>query len=58
MVDKAIALARDIFDSQIDNAKITEEYIAWCDARDIFEYALVGNVSALAQYKFLSKKEK
>lgn len=55
--EKTVELVRHIFDARIDNASRPSAYLAYCNARDIFEYALAGNIEALTQYDYMKTKE-
>ena len=57
MKEEIIKTVRHIFDARIDNASGAEAYIAWCAARDIFEYALAENYECLTQFDDLLTKE-
>lgn len=52
-----IEMVRHILTARIDHADNTDVYIAYCNARDIFEYYLAGNIEALRQYDYLLTKE-
>lgn len=54
---KTVDIVRHIFDARIDNATSRYSYLAYCNARDIFEYALAGNIEALEQFDYLKTKE-
>lgn len=45
-----ITLIRNILDDRCDNAENDEVYLAYCEAWDIFEYALAENIDALQKY--------
>lgn len=55
--EKTVALVRHIFDARIDNSSSRYSYLAYCNARDIFEYALAGNTEALNGFDYLKTKE-
>ena len=55
--EKTVELARHIFDARIDNSSSRYSYLAYCNARDIFEYALAGNMKALNEFDYLETKE-
>ena len=55
--EKTVELVRHIFDARIDNASRPSAYLAYCNARDIFEYALAGNTEALNEFDYLETKE-
>ena len=54
---KTVDLVRHIFAARIDNASSRYSYLAYCNARDIFEYALAGNLEALDQFDYMKTKE-
>ena len=54
---KTVDIIRHIFAARIDNATSRYSYLAYCNARDIFEYALAGNIEALEQFDYLKTKE-
>ena len=53
---EAVDIMRHIFDAKIDNST-DEAYQVWCTARDIFEYALAGNLEVLAQFDYMQTAE-
>ena len=55
--EKTVELVRHIFDARIDNSSSRYSYLAYCNARDIFEYALAGNTEALTQFDYMETKE-
>lgn len=57
MDQKIIKIVRHILTARIDHADDQSSYIAYCNARDIFEYAVAGNYDCLAQYDYLLTKE-
>lgn len=57
MDKKILDMMRHIFDARIDNADSTDEYWAWCSAREVVEYALANNYECLAQYDYLQTQE-
>ena len=54
---KTVDLVRHIFDARIDNSKHRSQYLAYRTARDVFEYALEGNIEVLEQFDYLKTKE-
>lgn len=50
MYDETIKLLREILDEKIDTSKDANIYLAWCEARDMIEYALANNVEVLKKY--------
>lgn len=54
---KAVKIARHIFDARIDNAKDRSQYLAYCTARDVFEYVLANNLECLYQFDDSETKE-
>ncbi len=54
---KTVDLVRHIFDARIDNASRPSAFIAYHCARDVFEYALAGNIEALTQFDYMETKE-
>ncbi len=54
---KTVDVVRHIFDARIDNATSRYSYLAYCNARDIFEYALAGNIEVLDQFDYMETKE-
>jgi len=54
---KTVDLVRHIFTARIDNSKHRSQYLAYHTARDVFEYALTGNIECLAQFDYLETKE-
>ena len=55
---KTVDIVRHIFDARIDNATKMSQYMAYHCARDVFEYALAGNIEALTQFDYMETKEK
>ena len=53
MTDEMIRMVRHILEARIDNASSPEAYVAYCNARDIFEYALAENYECLNEYDYL-----
>lgn len=51
-----IELVRHILEARIDNASSPEVYVAYCNARDIFEYALADNYECLKEFDYLLTK--
>lgn len=51
MCDETKAMLREILDERIDNAPNTDNYLIWCSARDIIEYALADNIECLKEFK-------
>ena len=54
---KTVDLVRHILNARIDNSKHRSQYLAYHTARDVFEYALAGNIECLAQFDYLETKE-
>ena len=54
---KTVDIVRHILTARIDNASSRYSYLAYCNARDIFEYALAGNIETLNQLDYLQTKE-
>ena len=54
---KTVALVRHILTARIDHSTKASQYMAYHTARDVFEYALAGNIEALYQYDYLKTKE-
>ena len=54
---KIIKRVRHILTARIDNAQTQEAYIAYCNARDIFEYALAKNEKRLKELDYLLTEE-
>ncbi len=54
---ETVDLVRHIFAARIDLSKGRQAYIAYCNARDIFEYALAGNKDALKEWAYLMTQE-
>ena len=54
---KTVDIVRHIFDARIDNSTSRYSYLAYCNARDVFEYALAGNIEALEQFDYMETKE-
>ena len=54
---KTVDLVRHILTARIDHSTKTSQYVAYHNARDIFEYALAGNIEALEQFDYLKTKE-
>lgn len=57
MDEKILEMARHIFKARMDNADSAESFIAWCSARDIFEYAIANDYECLSQFDYLDEKE-
>ena len=53
MSEEIIKLVRHIIEARIDNASTPEAYVAYCNARDIFEYALANNYECLKEFDYL-----
>ena len=53
MTDEMIRMVRHILEARIDHASSSEAYVAYCNARDIFEYALAENYECLKEYDYL-----
>ena len=53
MTDEMIRMVRHILEARIDHASSSETYVAYCNARDIFEYALAENYECLKEYDYL-----
>lgn len=56
MKKSTIELLRHILTARIDNSRDISEYLAWCDARDIIEYALAENIKVLKLYDAYNTK--
>lgn len=54
MNENIVEMLRHILTARIDNADTQEEYLIWCSARDIVEYALAENYECLAQFDYLA----
>lgn len=54
---KTVDLVRHIFDARIDNSTRMSQRMAYHCARDVFEYALAGNIEALTQFDYMETKE-
>lgn len=57
MNETIINTLRHIFIARIDNSSSQDEYITWCNALDIVEYALAENLECLRQYDYLETKD-
>ena len=55
---KTVDLVRHIFTARIDNSTRMSQRMAYHCARDVFEYALAGNIEALIQFDYMETKEK
>ena len=53
MTDEMIRMVRHILEARIDHASSPEAYVAYCNARDIFEYALAENYECLKEFDYL-----
>ena len=53
---EVVDIMRHIFDARIDNST-DEAYQVWCTARDIFEYALAGNLEVLVRFDYMQTAE-
>lgn len=47
---------RHILNARVDNCN-PSEYVSWTSARDIVEYALVGNYECLKEFDYLMTQE-
>lgn len=54
---EVVNIVRHIFDARIDNASRPSAIMAYHAARDIFEYALAGNVECLREFDYLLTQE-
>lgn len=52
MSEEIIKLVRHILEARIDNASTPEVYVAYCNARDIFEYTLADNYECLKEFDY------
>ena len=52
-----VETVRHIFAARIDNSTKMSQYMAYHCARDVFEYALAGNLEALDQFDYMKTKE-
>jgi hypothetical protein len=57
MNERIIERVRHILTARIDNAQTQDAYIAYCNARDIFEYALAENEECLKEFDYLLTAE-
>lgn len=57
MNKRIIKRVRHILTARIDNAQTQDAYIAYCNARDIFEYALAENEECLRELDYLLTEE-
>ena len=57
MSKEAIEIMRHIFDARIDNSRSIDIYQAWCNARDVVEYALANDIDVLKQFDYLETAE-
>ena len=55
--EETVKTLRHILTARIDHSKGHQAYIAYCNARDIFEYALAGNKDALKEWDYLMTQE-
>ena len=54
---KTVDIVRHIFAARIDNSTKISQRMAYHCARDVFEYALAGNLEALNQFDYMKTKE-
>lgn len=54
---ETVDIVRHILAARIDHSTKVSQYMAYHNARDIFEYALVGNKEALHEWDYLLTKE-
>ena len=54
---KTVDIVRHIFAARIDNSTRMSQRMAYHCARDVFEYALAGNIEALDQFDYMKTKE-
>ena len=54
---KTVDLVRHILTARIDNSTRMSQRMAYHCARDVFEYALAGNLEALDQFDYMKTKE-
>jgi hypothetical protein len=54
---KTVDLVRHIFKARIQNSTKMSQRMAYHCARDVFEYALAGNLEALDQFDYMKTKE-
>ena len=54
---KTVDLVRHILTARIDNSTRMSQRMAYHCARDVFEYALAGNIEALTQFDYMETKE-